>query len=111
MNIKKEVRFLTDVGKKILDKNNYKQIKKVKDLGEKRDLFEHAIKKELEKKVIEFREEMNVLKEKGEETLFIKVKINLLKLKINYFIVGFKKKDFNLVLKLIKKIKRDLKNA
>lgn len=111
MDLKKELKILSSVGKKILDKKKLKKIKKIKDDGERKNLYEHAIKRELELKVMDFRKEVKKLEKEGKEVFFIKVKINLLKLKISYFIVKFSKKDFTKISKLIKRIETDLKHV
>ncbi len=107
---KKELKRLFYIVERVLDKKNISKIMKVKDLDERKHLFEHAIKKELELRPLHFRNKINKM-HKDKETFFIRTKINLLKLKISYFVIDFQKKEFIKLVKLIKQIENDIKNV
>ena len=110
MNDKKELKRLYYIVERVLDKKRISKIMKIKDLSERKHLFEHAIKKELELRPIHFRNKIKKMP-KNKETFFIAIKINLLKLKIHSFAVDYKKKEFIKLVKLIKKIEKDIKNV
>lgn len=110
MDDKKELKRLRYIIERVLDKKMISKIMKAEDLGERKVLFEHAIKKELELRPLHFRNKINKMS-KNKETFFIKTKISLLKLKIHSFTIDFKKKEFIKLVKLIKQIEKDIKNV
>ncbi|MGD9276132.1 MAG: hypothetical protein PVJ67_03080 [Candidatus Pacearchaeota archaeon] len=111
MEVKKELKILSFLARKILDKKKFLKIKGICDFHEKRNLYEHAIKRELELKVMDFRQKIKRLYRMEKEVFFMRVKINLLKYKIYYFFIAPKRERAKKIIKLIKEIEKDIKNV
>ncbi|MCF7910316.1 hypothetical protein K9L16_01435 [Candidatus Pacearchaeota archaeon] len=108
---KKELKSLSFIANKLLSKKNLLKINNIKDNHQRKTLLEHSIKRQLELRVLDFRNKLKKLDKEKKETFFIKIKVNLLKLKISYFLIEFHKKEFKKIMKLIKSIEKEIKNV
>lgn len=104
-----ELKDLRYIAKKTVGKGILNKIKKIKDKNEQIRLYEYSIKSALEIKYAELKEKVEK-EDKGKGEKFIPLtRISLLKSKIHYLTVTFKKEDFTVVEKMFKKIEKEMK--
>lgn len=109
--MRKELRKLRKFAKKIIPKRTYKKIKKLKNKDEKKEIFEHLIRVNLDHKYKEIKEKIKKLKEGRREIFFVEIKAHLLHSKIQFFKSTLYKEDFKKMIKLFKEVEKELKNV
>jgi len=104
---KREISNLKQLAKKILPKDLRVKIYRIKDRDEKKKLYKHAIKSNLDIRM--HRVDMDLKKHKEKHDVFhLIAKANLLNLKIKYFVIEHDKKDLKKILKELKKVEKEL---
>ena len=105
--IRGEIFILRGIAKKIVPKKTLKKIKKIKNKAEKIELYKHAIKINLEKRVDSIEEKIKK-HEKNHDIFHLFTKAKLLNLKIKYFYITHNKKDLKISLNLLHSIENEL---
>lgn len=107
--VKKELSHLKSLAKKIIPKEVFKKIGKVKDKVEKINLYKHSIKSNLDIRMHNLEKEMK--KHSKEHDVFhLIAKANLLNMKIKYFYISHEKRDLKKIMKILKEIEKEISN-
>lgn len=109
--MEKEVKRILSFGKKILKKEIYKRIKKVKDEKELNALAKYSILNFFERELYEIEKEIDRMENEERDSFFIENGAILIPGKIKLFQAEFKEEDFYKLLELINKTKEEIKNA
>lgn len=99
------------IARKVVKRQVFNKILKLKDKKEQKLLFEYSIKSALEMKYAELKERVEKLDKKKGDVFIPLTKVYLLGSKIHYLNVTFHKKDFKRVMNLFKDIERGLKHV
>jgi len=104
---KREISNLKQLAKSVLPKELRRKIYRVKDRGEKINLYKHAISSNLDVRL--HRVDMDLKKHgKKHDVFHLLTKANLLNIKIKYFIIDHDKKELKKILKELKSIEKEL---
>ena len=103
--MKKQRRHLRRIAKKIVSKETRRKIYRVKELEDHVDVLKYCVKVSLLECIDEFEKEVE-----GRDVHFYST-VKLLKCKSDYFLITFNKKDFKVVMKLLKDAKWHLKRG
>ena len=107
--MKKEFRRCKKVSKKIIGKESYKKLKKIKDIKEKTEGLKYLAASKLELKHLELELRLKDINHKRAK--IIEIKLILLPSKIKIFKSTFSKRDYDVIHKLIKEIEGELGNV
>ncbi len=109
----KNVRGLKGVmilSKEFIDKSRYKKIDRIKDLHERKELFEHSLVSVLRMKHLDFEMKLKKMKDKKKKHL-LSLKSNVLPSKMNLLHTGFNEKDFKKINALLDKLEEEINNV
>jgi len=107
----KEITSLISMARKILDKKTFLKIKKVKDSREKEEVLRYSLKTKFISDLDKMKGHLQKLEKGKREVFFLKINMEKMELKLNYFFKTHYKKSFENILKLRKTIIDELKNA
>jgi|GEM_PF-3534854 len=107
---KKEVKRLMKFSRKILNKAAYRKIRKL-DENEKEEIIKHAIKSRLENELEDLKHQTYKMKKQEKDVFFIETKLHSLNSKIKLFTATYHKQDFVILSRLLKEIKKEMKNV
>lgn len=106
---KKEVSRLMKLARKILSREACAKLKKLGD--EKEEVIRHSIKLKLENELESLKHQANKVKKQGKDVFFIETKLHSLNGKIKLFTATYHRQDFISLNKLLRKIKKEMKNV
>ncbi len=108
--MKKDARRILKIAKKIVKKETYKKLKKIKDEEELKKTAQYSIIASLEKEHYSIEKEIKELESRMKDVFFAKSKSLLIPSKISHFKVGFEKEEFYKLSKLLNDVKKELEN-
>ena len=106
-----DLKNLTKIGKKVVNKKTLKKIKLIKEKRERIEALKYSIILSLEKKHYELEKKINELKKLGKDVFFPLAKSHLAIPKIKMVKATFHKKDLKKVIALFKEIEEELKDV
>ena len=109
--MKKELNGLLKLSKKIVKKETYKKLKKIRDKNEAILAVRYTLISSLEQEYHAILEKINVLENESKDVFFIKNKSIIIPSKIKHFKVNFHEEEFYKLLSLLKNIKKEIRNV
>jgi hypothetical protein len=108
--MKKDVKSILKLAKKIVAKDVYKKLKKVKDEEELREAAKYSLISALKKEEHEINNQIKKFEEESKDVFFAKNKALLIPSKIKHLQVEFDKKEFEKLMELLKEAKKEVAN-
>jgi len=106
--MKKDVKSILKLAKKIVSKETYKKLKKIKYEGELEGAAKYALISSLKKEESEINNQIKKLQEKSKDVFFAKNKALLIPSKIKHLQVEFDEKEFDKLIELLKETKKEI---
>jgi hypothetical protein len=104
-------REIKKIAKKVLGKNEYKNIKKIEDKKNQLQLFIYLIYSYLEKKYLELETKISQFKNEEVDVFFAESKLIIIPHKIRIFKLMPSKKEFNKVNEWFNIVEKELENV
>ncbi len=104
--MKKEYKRIRAISKKIISRDQYKKIKKIKDYTERTQGLKYLVASKLKLKLLEL--ELNSREIDKKEALLIESKLILLQSKIKIFESTHSKRDYKILQKIIQEIEKEI---
>lgn len=105
--VKREVAHLKSLARRVVSREIFRKIGKVKDRIERIVLYKHSIKSNLDMRIHNLEKEMKRCS-KEHDIFHLIAKANLLNMKIKYFYISHDKKDLKKALSLLREVEKEL---